>query len=152
MPLMNLCLETKRTEDFGNVIVKPRFKFWNSKTILSPLLRVDSGSTTIKAVLIDADKNIRYSKYLPNEGQPLNIFKEILQEIYQINPAAKIMGTCSTGYGEDLIKNALVLDAGLVETMAHFETAGILIQVDFIIDIGEDIKCLKSKMGSLLTF
>jgi predicted CoA-substrate-specific enzyme activase len=140
----------KELEDFRERHSKAKVQILELKDYTEPLyLGVDSGSTTIKAVLIDADKNIRYSKYLPNEGQPLNIFKEILQEIYQINPAAKIMGTCSTGYGEDLIKNAFSLDAGLVETMAHFETARHFNpKVDFIIDIGgQDIKCFKIEDG-----
>ena len=38
-------------------------------------------------------------------------------------PAAKISGSCSTGYGEALIKAALQLDHGEVETMAHYYAA-----------------------------
>lgn len=112
-------------------------------------LGVDSGSTTIKVVLSDEDDNIRYTKYLPNKGKPLNIFKDILLEIYQINPNVNICGSCSTGYGEDLIKNAFSLDDGLVETMAHFKAAKkFKPDVDFIIDIGgQDIKCFKIENG-----
>lgn len=112
-------------------------------------LGVDSGSTTLKVVLIDSDKNIRYTKYLPNEGKPLLIFKQVLEEIYTLNPHAKIAGSCSTGYGEDLIKNAFELDLGIVETMAHFLSARHFCpDVDFIIDIGgQDIKCFKIENG-----
>ncbi len=112
-------------------------------------LGVDSGSTTLKVVLIDEDNNIRYTKYLPNLGKPLNVFQDILKEIYSINPKANILGTCSTGYGEDLIKNAFSLDYGIVETMAHFKAAEHFNKdVDFIIDIGgQDIKCFKIENG-----
>ncbi len=100
-------------------------------------------------VLSDENDNIRYTKYLPNKGKPLNIFKDILLEIYKINPNVNICGSCSTGYGEDLIKNAFSLDDGLVETMAHFKAAKkFKPDVDFIIDIGgQDIKCFKIENG-----
>ena len=112
-------------------------------------LGVDSGSTTLKVVLIDDNENIRYTKYLPNQGKPLIVFKDILKEIYEINPDTKIKGACSTGYGEDLIKNAFSLDYGIVETMAHFKAAKHFNNnVDFIIDIGgQDIKCFKIENG-----
>ncbi len=112
-------------------------------------LGVDSGSTTLKVVLIDEKENIRYTKYLPNQGKPLNVFKDILEEIYSINSQTDICGTCSTGYGEDLIKNAFSLDYGIVETMAHFKAAKHFNKdVDFIIDIGgQDIKCFKIENG-----
>ncbi len=114
-------------------------------------LGVDSGSTTLKVVVSDEDENIRYTKYLPNKGKPLDVFKDILLEIYTINPEANICGSCSTGYGEDLIKNAFNLDAGLVETMAHFRAAKkFKPNVDFIIDIGgQDIKCFKIENGAI---
>ena len=35
----------------------------------------------------------------------------------------KIVHSCSTGYGEALIKAALMLDEGEVETVAHFYAA-----------------------------
>lgn len=117
----------------------------------SVYLGVDAGSTTIKAVLIDGEKNIRYSRYLSNGGNPVSLVKEILEEIYAINPRVKIAGSSVTGYGEDIIKNAFVLDHGLVETMAHFEAAKkFLPTVEFVIDIGgQDIKCFKIHNGSI---
>ena len=112
-------------------------------------LGVDSGSTTLKMVLIDEDLNIRYSKYLSNKGNPVDLFKNILNDIYTEHPYIHIVGASSTGYGEELIKNAFNLDGGLVETMAHFKAAKHFIpSVDFIIDIGgQDIKCFKIEHG-----
>ena len=112
-------------------------------------LGVDSGSTTLKMVLIDEDLNIRYSKYLSNEGNPVTLFKNVLEEIYDEHPYIHIVGAASTGYGEDLMKNAFNLDGGLVETMAHFKAAKhFMPSVDFIIDIGgQDIKCFKIENG-----
>lgn len=114
-------------------------------------LGIDAGSTTIKAVLIDDDFNIRYTKYLSNGGNPVSQVKDILNEIYTLNPKVKIKGSAVTGYGEDIIKNAFVLDYGLVETMAHFEAAKkFLPTVEFVIDIGgQDIKCFKIHNGAI---
>ena len=108
-------------------------------------LGVDSGSTTLKMVLIDEDKNIRFQRYYPNKGNPVNIMKDIFTEIYEKYPNINIAASASTGYGEDLIRNAFNLDSGLVETMAHFTAAKhFMPEVDFIIDIGgQDIKCFK---------
>lgn len=113
-------------------------------------LGIDSGSTTLKAVLIDDEYNIRYSYYVTNQGDPVSLVKDMLINIYnQLEEGAYIKGASSTGYGEDLIKNAFSLDHGLVETMAHFEAAKhFLKDVEFVIDIGgQDIKCFRIKNG-----
>lgn len=114
-------------------------------------LGVDSGSTTIKAVLIDDDGNIRYSKYMPNAGNPVVLVKQILEEIYSISKSIHIKGASATGYGEDIIRNAFKLDHGIVETVAHFEAAKhFLPTVEFVIDIGgQDIKCFKIHNGTI---
>ena len=108
-------------------------------------LGIDSGSTTLKFLLMDNDLNIRYSKYLPNKGNPIEVLKELFLELYNKYPNINIKGSASTGYGEDLAKMAFNLDGGLVETMAHFYAARkFMPDVDFIIDIGgQDIKCFK---------
>lgn len=108
-------------------------------------LGIDSGSTTLKFVLIDEEGNIRFEDYEPNKGNPVSVVKRIFDELYEKNPNLKIKASASTGYGEDLVKNAFKLDGGLVETMAHFTAAKkFMPNVDFIIDIGgQDIKCFK---------
>ncbi len=108
-------------------------------------LGIDSGSTTLKFVLIDEDENIRFESYQPNKGNPVSVIKGLFSEIYEKYPNIKIKASASTGYGEELAKNAFNLDGGLVETMAHFTAAKkFMPNVDFIIDIGgQDIKCFK---------
>ncbi|MDE7100679.1 MAG: 2-hydroxyglutaryl-CoA dehydratase, partial [Anaeroplasmataceae bacterium] len=105
-------------------------------------LGIDSGSTTLKFLLIDEDEQIRYEKYQPNKGNPVEVIRTIFEEIYSKYPNIQIAGSAATGYGEDLAKNAFNLDAGLVETMAHYQAAAkFKPDVDFIIDIGgQDIK------------
>ena len=113
-------------------------------------LGVDSGSTTLKAVVIDKDKNIRYSSYMSNKGDPIALLQNVLLDIYsKMNDGCYIKGATSTGYGEELAKNAFGFDHGIVETMAHFEAAKhFLPDVEFVIDIGgQDIKCFRIKKG-----
>ena len=57
----------------------------------------------------------------------------------------------TTGYGEELVKNAFRCDFGLVETVAHFTAAKYFMpDVDFIIDIGgQDMKCFKIEDGAI---
>lgn len=114
-------------------------------------LGIDSGSTTLKLVLIDEEENIRYTNYQPNKGNPVKTVKKILRELYDKYPSLKIKASASTGYGEELIKNAFMLDAGLVETMAHYIAAKkFMPNVDFIIDIGgQDIKCFKIENNTI---
>ena len=108
-------------------------------------LGIDSGSTTLKIVLIDENEEIRFTSYQPNKGNPINAVKQVLLDLYNKYPNLKINGSSSTGYGEELIKNAFLLDTSLVETMAHYIAARkFMPNVSFIIDIGgQDIKCFK---------
>ena len=114
-------------------------------------LGIDSGSTTLKFVLIDNDENIRFESYQPNKGNPVAVIKDIFTSLYEKYPNLKIKASASTGYGEDLVKNAFTLDGGLVETMAHFTAAKkFMPNVDFIIDIGgQDIKCFKIENNTI---
>lgn len=111
-------------------------------------LGIDSGSTTTKLMLVTPENKILYSHYQSNNGQPLDIVAERIREIYRlIGDRIVVRGACVTGYGEDMMRAALKIDFGIVETMAHFKAALYFNpDVDFIIDIGgQDIKCFKVK-------
>ena len=106
---------------------------------------IDSGSTTIKMMAIDDSGKIIWSWYHPNEGNPVTLVKERLQELYQTYPDIEIASVTTTGYGEELIRHAFHCDFGVVETIAHFTAAeAFMPEVDFIIDIGgQDMKCFR---------
>ena len=113
-------------------------------------LGIDAGSTTTKAALIDDKGNLLYTHYSSNEGKPLEVVIDIMNKIYNILPSnSKIVSSTVTGYGEGLIKKALKIDYGEIETIAHFKAAKFFNKdVDFILDIGgQDMKCLKIKNG-----
>ena len=111
-------------------------------------LGIDAGSTTTKAAVVGEDGSLLYSFYSNNHGNPLATSIRAIQEIYQLMPdSAHIAYSCSTGYGEALIKAALMLDEGEVETIAHYTAAAFFDpSVDCILDIGgQDMKCIKIK-------
>ena len=113
-------------------------------------LGIDAGSTTTKAVVIGEDGSLLYSFYSGNGGDPLATSLRAIKDIYSKLPeTAKIVHSCSTGYGEALIKEALLLDEGEVETVAHYRAAAFFNpQVDCILDIGgQDMKCIKIRNG-----
>ena len=111
-------------------------------------LGIDAGSTTTKAALVGEDGSLLYSFYANNNGSPLKTAIGAIQEIYSRLPeGAKIVRSCSTGYGEALMKAAFLLDDGEVETVAHYYAAAFFDpKVDCILDIGgQDMKCIKIK-------
>ncbi len=112
---------------------------------------LDAGSTTVKGVVLNDSGELLYSKYLPSKGNPVEIIKAFLEEIYAINPDINVVSSAVTGYGEDIIKNAFNVDYGIVETIAHFTAAKYFMpDVEFIIDIGgQDIKCFKIHNGAI---
>ena len=100
-------------------------------------LGIDSGSTTLKVVLTDAEGSIIYSKYQSNQGKPIEVVRSTLIEMYEKYPKVNIVSSAVTGYGEDMMRAALGLDVGVVETVAHFTAAKYFMpDVEFIIDIG----------------
>ncbi len=115
-------------------------------------LGIDAGSTTTKLCLVAPDGGLLYTYYSSNRGNPVSVILEQLHEIYKIcGDRITIAGSAVTGYGEDLISSAFQVDAGLVETVAHFRAASHFSPgVDFIIDIGgQDMKCFKIRNNAV---
>ena len=111
-------------------------------------LGIDAGSTTTKAALVGEDGTLLYSFYHGNDGDPLATTITALKDIYSKLPeGARIAYSCSTGYGEALMKAAFLLDEGEVETVSHYYAASFFEpDVDCILDIGgQDMKCIKIK-------
>ncbi|MBN1775885.1 MAG: 2-hydroxyacyl-CoA dehydratase [Clostridiales bacterium] len=113
-------------------------------------LGIDAGSTTTKAVLINGEGQMVYTYYGGNKGNPVKSAVKIMKELYRQMPdGAYIAYSCVTGYGENIIRAALRVDIGEIETMAHFQSAKYFCpEVDFIIDIGgQDMKCMRIRNG-----
>ena len=115
-------------------------------------LGIDAGSTTTKVALVGEDGSLLYHFYSNNNGSPLATAIRAMQEIHdQLPEKAQIAYSCSTGYGEALLKSALMLDEGEVETISHYYAAAAFEpDVDCILDIGgQDMKCIKIKDGTV---
>ena len=115
-------------------------------------LGIDAGSTTTKLALVGEDGSLLWRFYDNNNGSPLKTSIRAMGELKKVMPkTAKIAGSCSTGYGEALIKAAFNLDHGEVETMAHYYAAAFFEpDVDCILDIGgQDMKCIKIKNNAV---
>ena len=111
-------------------------------------LGIDAGSTTTKAALVGEDGTLLYSFYHNNEGISTGTTIAAIKDIYsQLPEDVEIVHSCSTGYGEALIKAALLLDEGEVETVSHYYAASYFEpDVDSRPDIGgQDMKCIKIK-------
>ncbi|MBP5152241.1 MAG: 2-hydroxyacyl-CoA dehydratase, partial [Lachnospiraceae bacterium] len=126
------------------MVKKESIKDYHGKCFLG----IDAGSTTTKIALVSEDGTLLHSFYSNNNGSPLNTAITALKEIYTLLPSdATIVRSCSTGYGEELMKSAFMLDDGEVETVAHYYAAAFFApEVDCILDIGgQDMKCIKIK-------
>lgn len=113
---------------------------------------IDCGSTTTKLCAVGEDKQLLYTYYGANKGEPLAVVKEKLLELYALlSSEAEICGSAVTGYGEELVKNAFSVDEGVVETIAHYTAAKYFCpEVEFILDVGgQDIKCFKIRNGAI---
>ena len=130
----------------SSVVPKSDLKTYKGNIFLG----IDVGSTTTKAVVLGQNGELLYSSYNNNEGSPLNKTLEILKELYiLINKDTRIAKAAVTGYGEGLIKAALGIDIGEIETICHFRGAKeFMPNLEFILDIGgQDMKALMIKDG-----
>ena len=130
----------------SSVVPKSDLKTYKGNIFLG----IDVGSTTTKAVVLGQNGELLYSSYNNNEGSPLNKTLEILKELdILINKDTRIAKATVTGYGEGLIKAALGIDIGEIETICHFRGAKeFMPNVEFILDIGgQDMKALMIKDG-----
>ena len=115
-------------------------------------LGIDAGSTTTKAAVVGEDGTLLYSFYSSNNGSPLATAVKAMKEIKeQLTSDSEIVWSCSTGYGEALLKAAFLLDEGEVETISHYYAAAFFEpEVDCILDIGgQDMKCIRIKNGTV---
>jgi predicted CoA-substrate-specific enzyme activase len=132
----------------GHSVKTADFESYTGKIFLG----IDAGSTTTKIALVDEDGRLLYKFYSNNNGSPLATSILAMKEVKaKMNPQAQIVWSCSTGYGEALLKAAFLLDEGEVETISHYYAAAFFEpDVDCILDIGgQDMKCIRIKDGTV---
>ena len=117
-------------------------------------LGIDAGSTTTKVALIGTEGQLLFSYYANNQGNPIKTAMEAMAKLKEeLPPGVRIVRSCSTGYGEALLKSAFSLEEGEVETVAHCTAAAFFDpKVDCVLDIGgQDMKCIKLRNGTVDT-
>ena len=158
---IRLTTEIKRLEPlFNNDKEYEDFKYRHSLATVDKMdlkdyegeifLGIDAGSTTTKFAVISKDGKLLHSFYDNNNGSTIDTAKRAIKNLKDLLPAnCKIAASCSTGYGEQLLKAAFCLDYGEVETIAHYYGATFFNpNVDAILDIGgQDMKYIQIKDG-----
>ena len=117
-------------------------------------LGIDAGSTTTKMALIGDRGQLLWSFYGNNQGDPIKTAMGAVESLrLEMPKGARICRSCSTGYGEALLKSAFSLDEGEVETVAHSTAAAFFDKdVDCVLDIGgQDMKCIRLRQGCVDT-
>ncbi len=112
---------------------------------------IDSGSTTVKLVVVDEKSQILYTNYQPEPWQPAAPHQGAAHQDLSGTPRSARGQRDHHRLRRGLVKNAFRCDYGLVETVAHFTAAKYFMpDVDFIIDIGgQDMKCFKIEDGAI---
>ena len=119
---------------------------------------IDGGSTSTKAVLLSEKGDILCKSYQLSNGNPIqdtiDQFEAIRSQVEDQGAKLEVLGVGTTGYAKDVLKDVLHADVGLVETVAHTESA-IKFYEDphVIVDVGgQDIKLIVLKNGRVKDF
>ena len=113
----------------------------------------DFGSTTAKAVVLSAGRELLASCYVPSNGNPIEDAKAILREIRK-QGFERIGAFGVTGYGKDLLKDIVGADVAIVETVSHATAAlHYFPDADVICDVGGcDVKIMILRQGTVSDF
>ena len=118
-------------------------------------LGVDIGASSTKAVIIDSDNNILYSKYIWTEGNPIKAVKDIINSFKkEIKSNIKIVGVGTTGSARKLIGSILKANVVKNEITAHaIGTLSKYPDIKTIIEIGgQDSKIILIEDGIVIDY
>jgi predicted CoA-substrate-specific enzyme activase len=119
---------------------------------------IDGGSTSTKAVLLDEKGDILCKSYQLSNGNPIQdtieMFENLRGQVEAQHAKLEVLGVATTGYAKDILKDVLKADVGLVETVAHTESAlKFYDDPHVIVDVGgQDIKIIVLKDGRVKDF
>ena len=117
------------------------------------VLGCDFGSTTAKAVVLSAGKELLFSCYAISRGNPIADAQDLFRQIAAAG-WHNVGALALTGYGKDLLANILGADLAVVETVAHAQAAlHFFPDVDVICDVGGcDVKIMLLRQGAVADF
>jgi len=136
----------------------PVFPAFSAGEKVRAIIGLDSGSTSTKGVLLSEDGEVIAMSYVLSRGNPIEDSKNILhtlrQDIEANGAVLEVVAVGTTGYGKDVLKEVLMADAAVVETVAHTLAAKRYYpNVDVIVDVGgQDIKLILIKDGIVKDF
>jgi predicted CoA-substrate-specific enzyme activase len=113
----------------------------------------DFGSTTAKAVVLSADRELLASSYVQSQGNPIEDAKALMRSLRAAG-VGRVAGLGVTGYGKDLLKDIVGADQPVVETVAHATAALHYVpDADVICDVGGcDVKIMILRQGTVADF
>ena len=127
-------------------------------TTVGGFVGIDGGSTSTKAVLLSEAGDILCKSYQLSNGNPIQDtieqFEALRKQVEDQGAKMEVLGVGTTGYAKDVLRDVLKADVGLVETVAHTESA-IKFYDDphVIVDVGgQDIKLIVLKNGRVKDF
>ncbi|MBC8073443.1 MAG: CoA activase, partial [Deltaproteobacteria bacterium] len=126
--------------------------------VVEAYMGIDGGSTSSKAVLMDAKGDLVAKVYQLSKGNPIedtkDLFADLQGQVEAAGATLKILGIGTTGYAKDILRDVLRADAAIVETVAHCESAlHFYDDVDVVCDVGgQDIKIIILKNGKVKDF
>ncbi len=117
------------------------------------LIGCDFGSTTAKAVVLSAERELLFSCYALSKGNPIEDAQSLFRQVSEAG-FADVAALALTGYGKDLLKDVLGSDVAVVETVAHATAALHFVpDADVICDVGgTDVKIMILRQGTVADF
>ena len=117
------------------------------------LIGCDFGSTTAKAVVLSAERELLFSCYALSKGNPIEDAQSLFRQVSEAG-FADVAALALTGYGKDLLKDVLGSDVAVVETVAHATAALHSVpDADVICDVGgTDVKIMILRQGTVADF
>src|SRR5579872_5229329 len=119
---------------------------------------IDGGSTSTKAVLLSEEGQILCKSYQLSNGNPIqdtiDMFESLRGQVEAQGAKMEVLGVATTGYAKDILKDVLKADVGLVETVAHTQSAlKFYDDPHVIVDVGgQDIKIIILHNGRVKDF
>ena len=155
-----LVKSTDELADFREKYRRKKFvpaTFQKGQTV-GGFIGIDGGSTSTKAVLLDEKGDILCKSYQLSNGNPIQdtieMFENLRGQVEAQSAKLEVLGVATTGYAKDILKDVLKADVGLVETVAHTESALKFYEdPHVIVDVGgQDIKLIILKDGRVKDF
>lgn len=121
-------------------------------------LGLDGGSTSTKAVLLTANREVIAKAYRLSCGNPIEDVKRIARDLLEQTRAWRgrftVRGAVTTGYAKDTLQRVTGADQALVETVAHTRSGlHYFPNADVLCDVGgQDIKIIVLHNGAVKDF